>query len=84
MLEASELAVSTAHIRSGSTDQTYNQQSAERNTRAKDQCRRVRNNKDNTYCSNVVLQNSGDGHSMFRILFGYDGQVADLEPVIRG
>lgn len=37
-----------------------------------------------TYCSNMILQDPGDGHRMFRILFGYDGQIADLEPVVGG
>lgn len=32
----------------------------------------------------MVLQNSGDRRSMFRILPGYHGQVVDLKSVIGG
>lgn len=35
-----------------------------------------------TYCSDMILQHATDCHGMFGVLFGDDGQIADLEPVV--
>lgn len=38
--------------------------------------------RDVTYCSNVILQDAGDGHCMFCVFLCDNGQIADLKPVI--